>query len=377
MAIKLVAVEAHCFRVPIKVPLVTSFGIMHNRPAVFVRVVDADGTEGWGEAWCNWPAVGAEHRARLVAEHIGPRLIGRTIETPEAAFRALDRELEVLSIQTAEVGPLAQALAGIDQAVWDLHARKVELPLYRALGGAAVSSVPAYASGLNPDKPERLAAERQKDGHRAFKLKIGFGQEQDLRNIKALRGTLGLDAALMVDANQAYDFATACEMAERIGGFDLGWYEEPMRVDVPMADWQKLARKSPVPLAGGENLRGKDFEVWHDAGVLGVVQPDISKWGGISGNLAVGRQAVAANKRFCPHWLAAGVGLMASMHLLAAVGGSGLMEFDANPNPLRELVGGDLFKIREGRIAVPQTSGLGLVPDLKALRSYQTWPAGK
>ena len=375
MSIKPVSIEAYCYRVPIEVPLRTSFGVMHDRPAVFVRVVDAEGVEGWGEAWCNWPTVGAEHRARLVADVVGPRLLGRSFSSPEEAFTTLERELEVLTIQTAEVGPLAQALAGIDQALWDLAARKRNLPLYRALGGAETSSVPAYASGLNPDSPEQLAAQRREDGHRAFKLKIGFSREQDLRNIAALRQTLGNDVALMIDANQAYDLATAIDMARAIGEFGIGWYEEPMRVDVPLTDWQMLAKASPVALAGGENLRGTEFETWHRAGVLGVVQPDISKWGGLSGTLPIGRQVVAAGKRFCPHWLAGGVGLMASLHLLAAVGGTGLLEFDANPNPLRELLaGGDMLRIREGRIAVPQTPGLGIIPDLKALAPYQTWP---
>jgi D-galactarolactone cycloisomerase len=374
--IRPVAIEARTYRVPIAVPLRTSFGVMHDRPAVVVRVRDADGTEGWGEAWCNFPTVGAEHRARLINDVVGPRFVGRAFEGPAAAYLDVSRALEVLVIQTAEVGPIAQALAGIDIALWDLAARKAKVPLYQALGGdaAVVDSVPVYASGLNPEFPERIATERQRGGHRAFKLKIGFERKLDLRNLAALRDALGPDATMMVDANQGYDLDTAVAMADAIAPFNLAWYEEPMRADAPLAVWQTLAAASKVPLAGGENLRGAEFDQAIRAGVFAVVQPDVAKWGGFSGTLPVARQTVAAGRMFCPHWLTGGIGLVASLHLLAAAGGPGLLEFDANPNPLREMLGGPLLGIDEGRVKVSQGLGLGFIPDLAALDRYRTWP---
>lgn len=376
--IRPVAVEAFAYRVPIETPLRTSFGVMHDRPAVFVRVADADGAEGWGEAWCNWPTVAAEHRARLVADVLGPRITGRAFDGPAAAFDELQRALEVLVIQTAEVGPIAQALAGVDIALWDLASRKAGLPLYRALSNgheAVVETVPAYASGINPDHPERLAAERFRDGHRAFKLKIGFTRDQDLRNLAAMREALGEDVTLMTDANQGYDLDTAIAMGRAIAPFRPVWYEEPIRVDAPPSAWRELAARSPVPLAGGENLRGDEFDAAIGTGVLGFVQPDVGKWGGVTGNSRVAHRAVAAGLTYCPHWLAGGVGLMASLHILAAAGGGGLLELDANPNPLREMLVGDLLTVRDGRVAVPQTPGLGIALDRAALDRYRTWPA--
>src|SRR3712207_5071013 len=200
--LRLATIEAFAYRVPIAKPIKVSFGTFRDRPFVLVRAVDIDGVEGWGEAWCNWPAVGAEHRARLVAD-LGERLIGRTLASPEEAFRQLSAELEVLVLQTGEAGPIAQAIAGIDIALSDLAARKAGLPLCRWLGGAPTESVPVYATGINPDGPEIFAAERRSEGHRAFKLKIGFGADTDLRNLRALRDALGEAAVLMTDANQA------------------------------------------------------------------------------------------------------------------------------------------------------------------------------
>jgi D-galactarolactone cycloisomerase len=375
-AIEPVAIEAFAFRVPIESPLRVSFGVMKDRPAVLVRAIDADGTEGWGEAWCNWPSVAAEHRARLVNEVVAPHILGKHVERPGTAYETMSAALEVLAIQTAEYGPIAQAIAGIDIALWDLAARKAGLPLYRLLAGdrnRVVERVPAYASGLNPGKPEIVAATEQAKGHRAFKLKIGFERALDVRNLAALRETLGPDAAIMVDVNQGYDLATAKAMAREIAPFAPNWYEEPIRADQPLAAWRELADASPVRLAAGENLRGAEFDTVIAAKVLGVVQPDVAKWGGITGNLAVARKATAAGALYCPHWLASGVGLLASLHILAAIDGGGTLELDSNPNPLRDLLGGNL-DIRDGKAAVPQGPGLGVTPDLAALERYRSWP---
>ncbi|HET8728949.1 MAG TPA: mandelate racemase/muconate lactonizing enzyme family protein [Alphaproteobacteria bacterium] len=369
---RLRALEARVYRVPIDTPVRTSFGIMRDRPAVLVRAIDEEGAEGWGEIWCNFPSVGAEHRARLVEETIAPLLVGRDLDSPAAASAEAGRRLEVLAIQSGEPGPIAQAIAGIDIALWDLAARRVGAPLFRLLGGMEVGRVPVYASGLNPDAPDRLAAEKHAEGHRAFKLKVGFGRERDVANLAALRAALGDGAMLMIDANQAWALDEAVAMARAVEGFGLKWLEEPLRADAPRTQWAALAASSSLPLAAGENLRGEHaFADAVSEGVLGVVQPDIGKWGGFSGCVKVGRDAIGAGLRFCPHWLGGGVGLVASLHLLAAVGGDGLVEVDANPNPLRPLMATPFPKVVDGAMALPVEPGLGVAPDLKGLREFE------
>jgi L-alanine-DL-glutamate epimerase-like enolase superfamily enzyme len=366
------AIEARVFRVPIASPVQTSFGIMHSRPAVLIRIADADGVEGFGEVWCNFPSVGAEHRARFVRETIAPMLTGRSFTSPEQIWREADRALEVLAIQSGEPGPIAQCLAGVDMALWDLAAKAHGQPLYRFLGAAdAVTNVPVYASGLNPDRPEQLAVAKKTEGYRAFKLKVGFGRARDLANLTALRETLGEDATLMVDANQAWDLDEAQSMSLAVAPFRPMWLEEPMRADAPRAAWQRLAQASPIRIAAGENMRGGEFESAIAGGWVKVLQPDVGKWGGFSGCAGVGRMALAAGIRFCPHWLGGGIGLIASLHLLAAVGGDGMVEVDSNPNPLRELMATPFPPVADGRMALPQGPGLGVVPDLRALRPME------
>ena len=98
-----------------------------------------------------------------------------------------------------------------------------------------------------------------------------------------------------------------------------------------------------------------------------MVQPDIAKWGGISGCWPVIEQAQTAGLRYCPHYLGGGIGLLASAHVLAASGGAGMLEIDINPNPLRSLLAGGLVDIAQGRANLGHLPGFGVVPDLRQL----------
>jgi D-galactarolactone cycloisomerase len=117
-------VEAHVLRCPIDTPVRTSFGVMHDRPAVFIRVIDRDGASGWGEVWCNFPSCGAEHRAALVQTVFAPLVEGQRVTHPAVLFDQLSARTAVLALQSGEHGPIAQVIAGIDLAVWDLQARR-------------------------------------------------------------------------------------------------------------------------------------------------------------------------------------------------------------------------------------------------------------
>jgi L-alanine-DL-glutamate epimerase-like enolase superfamily enzyme len=176
----------------------------------------------------------------------------------------------------------------------------------------------------------------------------------------------------MVDANQAWDLTTALEMAQRMAPFELQWIEEPLRADQPWNIWQALAQRSSVALAAGENIAGVEaFAQALQAKAIGVVQPDIAKWGGFSGGVLVAKSILEAGLRWCPHYLGGGVGLLASAHLLAAIGGDGMLEVDANPNPLRSMTCGSLNAVVEGYVSLGEAPGLGYTPDLQALREFR------
>lgn len=368
--IRLKKAEASVYRIPIDEPVETSFGVMRDRPAVVIRLEDSEDLVGWGEVWCNFPSVGAEHRARLFNSVVAPILLEQAWNSPQAAFNTLSSRLHILGIQCGEPGTVAQVIAGADIAMWDLFAKKSGEALWKLFGGSP--NISTYASGLSPTNPEKLAEQKWDEGYRAFKLKVGFGKDRDYKNLESLRNYFGNEIKIMVDANQAWHLENAAQNISNLSALNPFWVEEPLPADSNMQDWNILASTvSPTQLAAGENMRGQSqFHEAIDSEAFAIIQPDLGKWGGFSGCIPIGRHSNNRKKLFCPHWLGGGIGLLASMHLKAAVGGPGFVEVDSNPNPLRILLATPPPKISNGEICLNNLPGLGIEPDISALKPF-------
>jgi L-alanine-DL-glutamate epimerase-like enolase superfamily enzyme len=364
-------IEAFCYRYPLSTPVVTSFGRMLDRPAVFVRVEDDDGHIGWGEAWANFPSTGAEHRARLINEVLAPSIRGYAASQPSDVFEKLTQATSVLALQSGELGPFAQTIAGIDLAVWDLYAHRRGTALWKLLGDSR-SQIRVYASGINATGSRQMAEAALSRGHRALKLKVGFDLANDCANMASLRQLVG-DGMLAADANQGWSTERAIEVAPHLVEFGLAWLEEPIRADRPWQEWQTLRKSVNVPLAAGENIASRaGFAQALGDDVLRVVQPDIAKWGGLSVCSEIARDILKSGKIFCPHYLGGGIGLLASAHLLAGVGGDGLLEVDCNDNLLRDLFCGPVNTISNGTVTLSDDPGLGIEPNLSSIEKYRT-----
>lgn len=359
------SIETRLVRTPISTPVRTSFGVMHDRPTLLVRITDASGTRGYGEIWCNFPVCGAEHRARLVETEIAPRIGKERFPDPLRCHAAMNERLRILRLQTGEIGPIAQAIAGVDIAIWDMLARRQSLPLYRLLG-ADRNRIPAYASGINPVGVLDTVARARQLGHDRFKLKVGFAEQTDRDNVAALAASLEPEERFMLDANQGWSLPEAEKAIRWMEPHEPLWIEEPMPVDTPTAAWRSLKNATALDIAGGENFltRGEYDDVargkWLD-----VVQPDIAKWGGFSQCLPVARHIVDSKLTYCPHSLGGGIALAASAHLLAAAGGEGLLECDVNENAFRD----EVFTpdLADGQVTLSDAPGLGV--NLAALES--------
>ena len=367
MALTITKVECWVHRAPIATPLANAFAAMTDRPATWLRITASDGAWGWGEVFSNFPTVGAEHRARLVESVFTPLLENFVLEAPPEMRQVLEARTRIMAIQCGEPGPFAQIIGAIDQALWDMSARRAGQPLWKHLGGTN-PRVRVYASGLGPDDVVKTAAAKRAEGFRAFKLKVGFAGGRNRDNLATLREAVGRDATIMVDANQAWSAEAAPARIKELLPYAPHWIEEPIAADETLDTWKRLFADTGAPLAAGENIRGEADFAAINAGFLRFVQPDVGKWGGITGCGAVARRAVARGIAFCPHWLAGGVGLAASMHLLAAVGGEGFAEVDSNPNPLRE----EVFQMdfADGSVTLSDAPGIGVEPDLARLRRY-------
>ncbi|VIO77897.1 D-galactarolactone cycloisomerase [Bradyrhizobium ivorense] len=372
MTISIARIEVFLFRAEVKEPVKTSFGSIPRRRVLLLRVEDTDGAYGWGEIWCNFPPYSADNKMRLLETVICPAALASTYLDPSDAWHTLTARTHRWALQGAEPGPFAACLGGLDLALWDLAARRAGKSLRAMLAGTAVRDrVPAYASGLNPDTAAETVARCRDAGFRAFKVKVAFGTETDTAVVSTITRDLRSGERLMVDANQGWDLAEARRAVARLGAFGLGWIEEPLAADRPAAEWAELALLSPVPLAGGENVMGYEaFAGLIANGYHGVVQPDMLKWGGVTGAYAVGRRAVQTGRSYCPHWLGSGVGLLAAAQVLAGVGGPGLLEHDVMENPLREALAQPFPRVRDGLFPLPDGPGLGAEPDLAAAADW-------
>lgn len=374
MTITLSRISVSAYRVPITTPVATSFGVMHNRPAVFVRLEDTDGTFGWGEIFANWPAAGAEHRARLVVEDMADLLLGRSFASARDLFTRLTDQTHIRALQCGEWGPFRQVIAGLDTAMTDLEARRAGLPVARFLNRDAAQNVPCYASGIAITQADHQIAQSRATGFRAFKVKVGFDLARDTDLLHDLFRNLAPDETLCADANQAWALPEAERFVAACTDLPLGWLEEPLPADAPLTHWRALADQSPIPLAGGENITGTGgFADAIATGVFGVLQPDIAKWGGFSGCWPVAQAIREAGQRYCPHFLGGGIGLIASAHLLAATGGDGMLEVDVNPNPLRDAFDPWQGATDRGRLTLSDAPGLGIVDLPDALAQYATY----
>ncbi len=373
---RLAKAEVSVYRVPIEEPVRLSFGIMKDRPALIVRLEDGEGCYGWGEVWCNFPPHGAEHRANLMIASVLPVLSRLdTSAGPEDVWRRLNSALRTLAIQTGEPGPIAQCTAALECALRDLAARKAGLPLFKALSDRSEAAVRIYASGINPDQVARMVEKAKAKGILACKIKVGFNEKHDRDNLISARRILGERGVVLADANQAWGHDQAIRFLANVEEARLGWIEEPLPNDAPDETWRRLSSTVRVPLAAGENYLSLDeFERAPEARGIGILQPDLGKWGGVTGMVAVAQQAISRELPLCPHWLGGGVGLLTSLHVKAALQPDiGYVEVDANPNMVRDhLFDQSIRKLDGGMVYLTDRPGIGvedgLVSQLKEYR---------
>ncbi len=367
-------IELFPLRAPLPAPRVTPFGRQFGPQTLLVRITDDQGASGWGEAWGTFPSgFGIEHRAALIETVLAPLLNERSYDGPAEAFAHLTAATRLLANHTGEFGPVAQAIAGIDIALWDLVARRADQPLWRLLG-ASHGRVPAYASGLDPAGVSDRLPEIRRQGFSALKVRLWGGDAAHGATLRRLREDIDPAIGLLADANQSWDVAQAVHQLQSFQDIPLGWIEEPIPADLPDEDWRRIRSVAPVPISGGENVRGEEgFAHALALGALSVVQPDICKWGGFSGCLPLARRIIAAGRGYCPHFLGGGVGLLASAHLLAAAGGDGLLEHDVNDNPLRQRLVA-VPPVTGGTMTLPDIPGWGGEPDMGAIIEFRIKP---
>jgi D-galactarolactone cycloisomerase len=346
----------------------SSFGVNQQRTSLLLRVSNRAGQHGWGEIWSGYPAFGALHRASLLEKIVAPFVLGRDVSDVPALMDAVEKHLLPFVRLAGEPGSAAHVMAGLDCAIWDMNARVRGLPLYRLLG-AEPRKIEVYASGVSPHISDADLDDLRARGFRQFKFKAGFADRESLDALTSLAGRLHTGEKMMIDANCGWELESATNALSQIDGLPLEWVEEPIGPERSESEWRSLATASAHALAAGENLLTCDaFRA--SFGWLGVIQPDLGKWGGVSRVLPLAREVVAAGLRYCPHAFGSFIGASVAAHVLCAAGGTGVLELDANANPLRTAGSVRFPTPVDGAISLGDAAGIGIDADIESLKPY-------
>ncbi len=278
-------------------------------------------------------------------------------------------------------GSLTHTISGIDIALWDIFGQVTGQPVGRLLGGRYRERVRPYASllmDLDGTMVERIGAAREQ-GFRAFKIGWGpFGRDSaatDEAIVRAARDAAGPDCLLMVDAGASDAFwpqgyKWALRTAEMLAAYDVAWFEEPLPPDA-LDDYAALRRAAPVPIAGGEVLtRRQAFQPWLEAGAFDIVQPDVTKVGGISEERRIGWMAQERGVKFVPHGWNTAVGLAADLHLASAFATTDFVEYLTGSPYIDDIVEDGWALDADGMLPIPDGPGLGIRLDLERVAAY-------
>ncbi|MDA8352406.1 MAG: galactonate dehydratase [Firmicutes bacterium] len=338
---------------------------------LFLKLQTDEGVDGWGE-----PVV--EGRADTVAaavRELEPYLLGQDPNRIEDLWQTLYRG------GFYRGGPvLMSAIAGIDQALWDIKGKRYGLAVYEFLGGAARDKVQVY-SWIGGDRPSDVgesAREKKEAGFRAIKMNAteemhyidSFSKvEAVLERVDAVRKATGRDFGIAVDFHGRVHKPMAKVLAKELEPYHLLFIEEPVLPEHNEA-LREIAHYTSTPIATGERMYSRwDFKKLFEQGVVDIIQPDLSHAGGITEVKKIAAMAEAYDVAVAPHCPLGPVALAACLQLDAATPNVFIQEqslgihYNQGSDLLDYLKNREVFRYESGRVAIPDAPGLGVTLD--------------
>ena len=343
---------------------------------LFLKITTDDGTAGWGE-----PIV--EGRADTVAAavtELGCYLEGRDPNQIEDIWQVLYRG------GFYRGGPvLMSAIAGIDQALWDLKGKRYGLSIHQLLGGIVRERMQVY-SWIGGDQPAEVASsarEKQSQGYKAVKMNacaelhyIDSPAKLDevIERVGSVRECVGKDFGIAVDFHGRVHRGLAKTLVNELDPFRLMFIEEPVLPGHPEA-LVEVARHTTTPIALGERLYSRwDFKRVLALGVIDIIQPDVSHAGGISETHKICTMAEAYDTAVALHCPLGPITLAASLQLDGCIPNAFIQEqslgihYNMGAEFSDYLIDPSVFKYTDGYVAIPSGAGLGIEINEAAVR---------
>lgn len=356
------SVRTDFYLVPLETVLSDStHGEIPHFELVTVRITDSDGLEGVGYTYAV-NSGGAAFQV-LIDRYLAPVVIGRDPDESEKLWQDMWWAVHY----SGRGGHATSAISAVDIAVWDLRAKRANLPLWRFFGGYD-PQVPVYAGGIDLDFPIEQLLEQsdrfQAEGFRAIKMKVGREHlSEDVERVRRMREHVGDDFPLMVDANMKWSADQAVRAARSLEEFNLLWIEEPTIPD-DVAGHVRVVREGRTPVATGENMHTLyEFTNLIAAGGLTYPEPDVTNCGGMTVFRKIGAVAEAYNLPLTSH----GVHDL-TVHLLAAAPNRTYME--AHGFSLDRFIA-DPMRVVDGFTTAPERPGHGIAFDWDALDQHR------
>lgn len=369
---KISDVEVICLRIP-ELHEECEWG----EDAVIVKVITDTGLVGIGESDTS-PIV-----ARAVIEAPGSNLYCYGLkslligENPLEIQKLWDK-MYWASNYLGRRGAGIHAMSAIDIALWDIASQYYQVPIHILLGGKYRDKIRAYGTFIPADTPEenRVIARRLKNqGFMSLKFGggiLGDNDNTDYEIVKEVREELGEDFELQIDlASKWSTYGRAVGMFKRLDKFNLNWIEEPVLAD-DMKGYAKLSGASGAKLAGGESLTTRyEFNDFLKYAQPDIIQPDITRCGGISEMCKIYNLAAMHGTKLVPHGFSTGILLAATVQFLAATKDGDLMEYSQSNSPLFTALVKNLIPFENGYVSVPDCIGLGVELDEDMIEKYR------
>ena len=336
-----------------------------ERCICIVKITCSDGTYGWGEGY------GPANILESGIEFLKAQVLGENPLHNEVIWNKMYRK----TLDFARRGVLVASMSAIDIAIWDIKGKLLNQSVGSLLGGVQRKYVVPYATGMYFTEKDNLTKDFEVEaklylekGFKAIKMKVGLGIAKDVNNVKHLRSIIGYDIKLMIDSNHAYTYTEALELSKKLEKYEISWFEEPVSPEF-YEQYAELRQKTTIPIAGGEceYLRFGFHQLLKNKSV-DIIQPDICACGGLTEAKRIASLASTYGVDIVPHTWGSSIGIHVALHFISNLESlpgrmfspDFLLEFDQTENALREQLTFPKLEMKNGKIQVPSSPGLGI-----------------